>query len=183
MTSNELNDAEKIVRMTEWNEQEAWECSDSEEHIESNHLAAAKRFLAAQAFLLSWQEGKVPTGWRRARRLTDFDGEYPQAVVDAAEDIIAERIAIRNFEKTAKLNAVILSKEKSGNKTEKGEETGKVGKVDKEEAKRKEVEKLKSDLTTFSHDFFQAKSALSKATSAIADISFRIQALSEIIES
>lgn len=180
MTSTGLNDAEKIVRMTEWNEQETWECSESDEHNEGNHLAAAKRFLAAQAFLLSWQEGKVPTGWRRARRLTDFDGEYPKAVVDAAEDIIAERIAVRNFEKTAKLNAAILSKVKSENKTEQGEQTAN---VDEQRTMKKEAEKLKSDLSTFSHDFFQAKSALSKATSAIADISFRIQALSEILES
>lgn len=172
-----MDDAEKIARMTEWNEHEPWEYSDSDEHSATNNLAAAKRFLAAQSFLLSWQEGKVATGCRRARRLTDFDGEYPQSVVDRAEDIIAERIAVRNMEKTARLNAALSLTEKSASTTNKKEGANEVA------LNKQEIEALKSDFSTFSHDFFEAKSSLNKATAAVADISFRLQALSENPES
>lgn len=168
------DDAEMIARMTKWNEHEVWEYSEQDEHSAENNLAAAKRFLAAQSFLLSWQQGKVPTGWRRGRRLTDFDGEYPQAVVDQAEDIIAERIAVRNFEKTARLNAAMSSKGKSPDAAEKPEDD--VGR------NKQDIEALKSDFSAFSRDFFEAKSSLSKATAAVADISFRLQALSEHLE-
>lgn len=171
--AHNLEDAEKIARMTEWNEHEPWEYSDNDKHSEENNLAAAKRFLAAQSFLLSWQEGKVPTGWRRARKINDFDGGYPLSVVEAAEDIIAERIAVRNFEKTARLNAVLKSKNLSKTNTEA---------VDDDSMSKAQIEKLKADFSVFSHEFFQAKSALGRATSTIADLSFRIQALSEILQ-
>lgn len=173
MTRHNLEDAEKIARMTEWNEHEPWEYSDNDEHSEENNLAAAKRFLAAQSFLLSWQEGKVPTGWRRARRINDFDSEYPPSVVEAAEDIIADRIAERNLEKTVRLNAALKNR---GLAKTNGEAK------DDDAMSKAQIEKLKSDFSAFSHEFYQAKSALAKATSAIADVSFRIQALSEILQ-
>lgn len=93
--------------MTEWNEWEAWEYAESEGGANSDTLAAAKRFLSAQSYLLAWVEGKVPTGWRRPRRLADFDGKYPKQVLEKAEGIIAERIAKRNSEQTARINAVL----------------------------------------------------------------------------
>lgn len=172
MASKTMDDAERIARMTEWNEHEPWEYSDNDEHNEENTLAAAKRFLAAQSFLLSWQEGKVPTGWRRARRLGDFDGDYPRSVVDAAEEIIADRIALHNYERTERVKSAISTRAKNQEKRESGEK-------DLEELNRLELEKLKADMSKFSHEFFQAKSALTKTTSAMADITFRIQALSE----
>lgn len=176
MASGALDDAEKIVRMTEWNEHEPWEYSGTDEHSEDNNLAAAKRFMAAQSFMLSWQEGKVPTGWRRARRLADFDGEYPKTVVDAAEDIINDGIEARNMEKTARLNAVVsLKGEASSDNSRKGP-------PDDVALNKQDIEGLKADFSSFNHDFFEAKSALNRATTEIADISFRIQALSEILE-
>lgn len=177
MASNTLDDAEKIARMTEWNEHEPWECTETEEHSEENNLAAAKRFMAAQSFLLSWQEGKVPTKWRRARRITDFDGEYPKSVIEEAEDIISERIAARNQEKTARLNAVVsLRSDSSAADNQKDRPTS------DSTLNTKEVESLKADFAAFNQEFFEAKSALSRVTTAIADISFRVQALSEVLE-
>lgn len=178
---SKMDDAEKIARMTEWNEHETWEYSDNDEHSATNNLAAAKRFLAAQSFILSWQEGKVATGCRRARRLADFDGEYPQSVVDRAEDFIAERIAVKNMEKTARLNAAMSMKGKASDPKAKGKEKEEGG--DDVVLSRKELDSLKSDFSAFSNDFFETKSALSKATTAVADISFRLQALSEILKS
>lgn len=169
-----LDDVEKIVRMTEWNDIESWEYSENEETSQENNLAAAKRFLAAQAFLLSWQEGKVPTGWRRPRRLTDFDGKFPQSVVDTAEDVIAERITQRTYQKTARLNAALSAREKSLSED---------AKDDKDlETRKKLVEALKTQFSAFNHEFFEVKSLLTAATSAVADITLRTQALSEVIE-
>lgn len=107
MASERLDTAEKIVRMTEWDECEAWEYGENESGPHGDSLAAAKRFLSAQSYLLAWVEGKVPTGWRRPRRLADFDGKYPKQVLEKAEVIIAERIAKRNSEQTARINAVV----------------------------------------------------------------------------
>ncbi|CAN8066746.1 unnamed protein product [Agarophyton chilense] len=174
MTLGKLEDAEMIARMTEWNDIEAWDYSEDEESSAENNLAAAKRFLAAQSFLLSWQEGKVPTRWRRPRKLTDFDGKYPKSVVDEAEDIIAERIAVRNLEKTARLNAVLSAR--------KSDSLGDGGKTRDAVQKKTELDALKTDFAAFNTDFFEAKNCLTKATSSIADISFRIQALSEFLK-
>lgn len=174
MASEDVDLPEKIARMTEWNETEAWEYTEQEAASDGNTLAAAKRFVAAQAFLLSWKEGKVPTGWRRARKLTDFDGEYPQHVVDAAEELISERISERNLQKTAKLNAVVSSKTKSN------PAAGKNHSADVTLTKQ-QIESLKMEFSKFNHDFFEVKSALSKATTALAEISLRIQAVSEIV--
>lgn len=174
MTVGKLSDAEMIALMTEWNVIETWEYTDNEEASAENNLAAAKRFLAAQSFLLAWQEGKVPTRWRRPRKLTDFDGKYPKSVVDEAEDIIAERIAIRNMEKTAKLNAVLSERAKS-------ESTGDTLANEKKQ-KKMLLDALKTDFATFNEEFFEAKNCLTKATAAVADISFRIQALSEVLK-
>ncbi|KAI0563935.1 hypothetical protein FGB62_32g129 [Gracilaria domingensis] len=163
-----------IARMTEWNDIETWEYTEGEESSAENNLAAAKRFLAAQSFLLSWQEGKVPTRWRRPRKLTDFDGKYPRSVVDDAEDIIAERIVVKNMEKTIRLNAVLSARksdsiEIDGNRDDAGQ-------------KKTELDALKADFAAFNTDFFEAKNCLTKATSSIAEISFRIQALSEVLK-
>lgn len=172
MTGEKLDDREMIARMTEWNDMETWEYSENEISSAENNLAAAKRFLAAQSFLFSWQEGKVPTRWRRPRKLTDFDGKFPQSVVDGAEDIISERIERRNMQKTARLNAALSARGKIQSKPAKS-------KRDEVELRKKRLEALKEDLGTFNRDFFEAKSCLAKATTAVADVSFRIQALSE----
>lgn len=172
MTVGKLNDAEMIVQMTEWNDMDTWEYTENESP-DDNHLEKAKRFLAAQSFLLSWQEGKVPTGWRRPRRLTDFDGKFPQSTVDEAEDIIADRIAERNLRKTERLNAVMSAREKR--KSMKKDDSA-VAPLNKEQ-----LEHVKADFSTFSHQFFEAKSALTKATSSIAEITFRIQAISNAL--
>lgn len=176
MASEQLDDVEKIVRMTEWNEQEPWECSENEEYSKDNNLAAAKRFMAAQSFLLSWKEGKVPTGWRRARKITDFNGEYPKSVIDSAEDVISERIAAKNMEKTIRLNAAVLSRGESSSEAATKRPPSDVA------LNKQEIEKLKAEFSTFNLHFFEAKGALSRATTAIADVSFRLQAVSEILE-
>lgn len=174
MTVGKLDDAEKIVRMTEWNDIEAWEYTTDEEHTAESNLAAAKRFLAAQSFLLSWQEGRVPTGWRRPRRITDFDGKFPQSVIETAEDLIGDRIAERTYEQTVRLNAVINARKKNASQDRSDAE--------KKELNKKQIEALKADFSEFNHDFFEVKSALSKATTAIGDITFRVQALSEELQ-
>ena len=170
MTVGKLEDAEKIVRMTEWNDIETWEYSPDEELTPESNLGAARRFLAAQSFLLSWQEGRVPVGWRRPRRIEDFDGKYPASVIDMAEEIIGDRIAERTYQQTVRLNAVINAREKSATEAEK---------PPPEKLDKKQIEGIKSDFSKFNREFFEVKSALSKATAAIGDISFRIQALSE----
>lgn len=174
MTVGKLSDAEKIVQMTEWNDVETWDYSEDEESSDDYNLAAAKRFLAAQTFLFCWQEGKVPTSWRRPRRIADFDGKLPRSVIEQAEDMIAENIAERNFKKTARLNAALSARATSSSVP---------GDVD-EDAKMsmQQLEELKTDMSHFNHEFFEVKSALSKATTAVAEISFRIQAISEVLK-
>lgn len=175
MASERLDSAEKIVRMTEWNESEAWEYSEDVEGPTPDNLAMAKRFLAAQSFLLSWQEGKVPTGWKRPRRLTDFDGKYPSSVLEKVEGIFAERIAVNNFRTTAMLKDAISARDRDRAEAE-------AAKTDKKDGVTKiDVEALKSDFAKFNNDFFEVKSALSKATAATAEVSLQIQALSEAL--
>lgn len=200
MASERLETAEKIVRMTEWNEAEPWEYSDAEAQTKDT-LAAAKRFVSAQSFLLAWQEGKVPTGWRRPRRLTDFDNKYPQQVLDEASATIAQRIAERNSERTAMINAVLTAARdrdsgSSNNSTSNNPaslDDGQ-GNGDKEGSKKKATEKkkkmlsktevaaVKKDVTQFSHHLFEARSALRTASNAAADALLRINALTAVLQ-
>lgn len=179
MASERIESAEKIVRMTEWNEAEPWEYAEGEV-ASVDTLAAAKRFVSAQVFLLSWQEGKVPTGWRRPRRLGDFDGKYPQGVVDAAEHIIAQRIEERNMQKTAKINAVI-----SAARTERtaaaAEPAGRAVAKQRGKLSVGDIEGVKKDLSNLSDELFDAKNALRTAMNAAADVSLRLEALSKAI--
>lgn len=176
MTQTKLSDAEKLVRMIEWNTNEPWECgAEGDEEPGGDHLARAKRFLAAQSFLLSWQEGKVPTGWRRPRTLGDLSGQYPSSLIDEAEDIIAARIEERNLQRTAKLNNMITARGKAPSLSERQ-------KSKDVEDKKMQVIKLKKEFKTFSDEFFAVKNALSKATTAVADVSFRVQAISEVVK-
>ena len=105
-STSSLSAVERIAQMTEWDDYTVWEYSDADTSVEDKALAAAQRFLAAQSFLLSWQEGKVPVGWHRPRRLADFDGEFPQETVDAALERINELIAERNEATTRRIAAV-----------------------------------------------------------------------------
>lgn len=190
MASERIETAEKIVRMTEWNAAEPWEFAEGEV-ASVDTLAAAKRFVSAQHFLLAWQEGKVPTGWRRPRRLTDFDGKYPKSVVDEAEEFIAERIAARNMQKTAKINAVLSAAGKAkdgcganenisaGLAADEGLKRGKTR--EKKKISAKDVDAVKKDFAQFSSDLFEAKNALRTAMNAAADVSLRIDALTKTI--
>lgn len=201
MASERLDTAEKIVRMTEWNEGEPWEYAEGEQWP-ADTLASAKRFVSAQAFLLSWQEGKVPTGWRRARRLADFDGKYPQQVLDAASATIAQRIAERNTERTARINAALTATKGRDSASSAGDGSvasdmagqtqGDGEKIDKKGdgagvqrnkfLSKTEVAAVKKDFTQFSHHLFEAKSALRTASNAAADAILRTRALSAALQ-
>lgn len=189
MASERLETAEKIVRMTEWNNAEPWEYAESE-HKVKDPLAAAKRYVSAQAFLLSWQEGKVPTGWRRPRKLQDFDGKYPQQVIDQVNEKILQRISERNFEKTAQINAILSAMGKCIPITPSTPLDGGFGPLvssDDDDNKKRlltkaDVNEVKRDFNQFSHQLYEAKSALRVASNTAADVSLRLKALTAVVQ-
>lgn len=222
MASERLDTAEKIVRMTEWNEWDAWEYAEGEVGPTGDSLSAAKRFLSAQSFLLAWVEGKVPTGWRRPRRLADFDGKYPKQVLQKAESVIAERIATRNSEQTARINAVvsaarermrdsagtdasdmtsdqvnvsclpsevsaknntIVSGTPSSLQHAKKEIAVNVTAEEKKPARinMNDVIAVKEELAAFNEQLRDAKTSLRAASDVVAEVTLRLNALSEVV--
>eukprot|EP00172_Hildenbrandia_rubra_P002153 Plantae.Rhodophyta-Hildenbrandia_rubra.ctg28319.p1 GENE.Plantae.Rhodophyta-Hildenbrandia_rubra.ctg28319~~Plantae.Rhodophyta-Hildenbrandia_rubra.ctg28319.p1 ORF type:complete len:190 (+),score=45.10 Plantae.Rhodophyta-Hildenbrandia_rubra.ctg28319:181-750(+) len=172
-----MDDAEKIVEMTQWEDFKRWECSSENEvapNADEENLLKAQRFISAQSFMLAWQQGKVPVGWIRPRRLDDFNGLYPPKVLDEALDRIEERIAARNEALTAQLAMKIASgsnpmsgapaseKRRAGAS---GKSSGGAGEVEK-----KEVERLKKMYGEFNLNVYSTKVALSNASTAVAEL-------------
>lgn len=157
----QLDDVELIARSVEWDAQPEWVDDGAEES-----LAAAKRYMAAQAFLLSWQEGRVPVGWHRSRRLTDFDGSYPNQVVDAAEDLINELITERNDAANARIARAATERRASARTTTPA-------------LAKKDVAVVSKQLSEFNHAFFDLKAAVAKASDAVGELALRAQALQE----
>lgn len=160
----ELGAVEHIARSVEWELQPEW----SDEQGPDPHLSAAKRYMAAQSFLLSWQEGKVPVSWQRPRRLVDYDGKYPADVVDAAQDRIAELITERNNAANARIQAAAAERKNSSKKKKNG-------------LQKKEVIQVRRSLVQFNHAYSDLKMAVDKASEAIAELTLRAQALNERI--
>lgn len=187
MASEKLDTAEKVMRMVEWSNVEAWEYYEGEQKVR-DPLARAKRYVSAQAFLLSWQEGKVPTGWRRPRRLADFEGKYPAPVLETVSEKMASIYNQRNQEKTAQLNMLVrqekereLHVDHHQQKPEEKIHEGTRGKEDVSTTKKVEqsdLQGLKKDLASLSHHIFEAKSALKIASNTAADATLRIKAIS-----
>lgn len=199
MASERLDTAEKIVRMTEWNESDTWEYTESEGGDESDTLAAAKRFLSAQSFLLAWLEGKVPTGWRRPRRLADFDGKYPSHVLQNVESIIAQRITERNLQQTARINAVLSAARlrnrgnalagASGDATISATpiSTAKPAQLPNTSKspnpKLSDVLAVKKDFAVFNSQLSDAQSSLRSVANTVAEVTIRLDALTELVNS
>lgn len=160
----ELSTVEQIAQSVEWDAQPEW----STENGADKYLARTKRYVAAQTFLLSWQEGRVPVGWQRARRLTDYDGKYPTEIVDAAQDRIAELIAERN-------NAANARIQQAANERRASAQRG----ADPNVLQRKEVIAVRRQLAQFNTAYFEMKDSVDKASDAIAELALRAQALQE----
>lgn len=163
--SETLDDVEKITRMTEWDAHPAWELDENTNVDDS--LAAAQRYVAAQGFLLSWQEGRVPVGWQRARRLADFDGAYPQHIVDAALDRINDLIAERNNAATKRIARAARHRKTVEALTPKASKT--------------DVELISQQFGKFSHAVSEMKVAIESASAAVAELTLKTQALDECL--
>lgn len=161
-----LDDVELIARQVEWDPQSEWTMDDGADAS----LAAAKRYMAAQAFILSWKEGRVPVGWQRARRLADFDGSYPSRVVDAAHERINELITERNDAANARIARAATERRASSQ-----------AQTPRATLAKKEVAAVSSQLADFNHAFFDMKTAIAKASDAVAELALRTQALEERI--
>lgn len=185
MASEKLDTAEKVMRMVEWSNVDAWEYYEGEQKVR-DPLARAKRYVSAQAFLLSWQEGKVPTGWRRPRRLADFEGKYPAQMLETVSEKMASIYNQRNQEKTAQLNLLVSQeKEREENvgqkKPEEIHEQARKEDVSTKNVEPSDLQGLKKDLASLSHHIFEAKSALKIASNTAADAALRIKAISNSI--
>lgn len=170
--------------MVEWSNVDAWEYYEGEQKVR-DPLARAKRYVSAQAFLLSWQEGKVPTGWRRPRRLADFEGKYPAPVLETVSEKMASIYNQRNQEKTVQLNMLVRQEKEReqhvGQKPEEIHEQARKEDVPTKKVERSDLQGLKKDLASLSHHIFEAKSALKIASNTAADAALRIKAISNSI--
>lgn len=159
---------EQIVNMVEEDDVKKWEYQPSKSGSpEEDSLAQAQRFMAAQSFLLSWQTGKVPTGWRRARQFSDFKDESP-LVIGAAKLVAKVRMEERNHDANARIQNF---RQSSGKRSDASEARGVISQA--------EITGLKEAYSKFSSDLYDINTALSNVTSTIADITLRTQALSE----
>lgn len=157
----------KIVNQIEESDFKKWEYSGSKIlSPDEQSLAQAQRFMAAQSFLLSWQQGKVPTGWRRPRRLTDFEGESPH-VLAAAKAVAQARMEERNEDATKRINEMRASA------------CAPRSQEDIKPISKKELGDLKNAYSKFSSDLYDINTALANASSTIADLVLRTQALVE----
>lgn len=160
---------EKVVTMTEWETSKGWAYDGSTKNTpEEQQLAQAHRFVAAQSFILSWQNGKVPTGWRRPRKLTDFEGKYSQEILDAA----LTEIQRRNDEKNLSTTARIKELRRLASKPE-------AAKPPPKPISKAEIKALKGAYATFSSDLHDVRTALANASSTIAEIILRTEAVAK----
>jgi hypothetical protein len=158
---------EKIVNMVEEDTFKPWECSASKASApEDESLAQAQRFMAAQAFLLSWQNGKVPTGWSRPRRFADFTDESP-LILGAAKAVALQRMEDRNAEATHRINEMRSSA------------LAPAMLPALRPISLSEISDLKEAFSTFSSDLYDINTALANASSTIAEVLLRTQALVE----
>lgn len=160
---------EQIVMMVDEDGFKQWECAtpSKADTPEEDSLAQAQRFMAAQSFLLSWQHGKVPTGWRRPRRFADFADESP-LVLGAAKAVAQQRMEDRNAEATSRINerrslAMAPAADAAPSRL----------------LTRKEVASLKDAYSKFSSDLYDINTALGNAAAAIAETILRTDALEE----
>lgn len=159
---------ERIVNMAEWDSVEKWECSSTKSTSpEEAALAQAQRFVAAQSFLMSWQLGRVPTGWQRPRRLADFEGEYGSEVITAVVAALERRVKERNESAIHRINKLrSLSDNPAAPRSPKP-------------ISKSEISDLKDAYTKFSSDLYEIKAALANAATTIAELTLRTQALAE----
>lgn len=159
---------EQIVMMVDEDSFKTWEYSPSKsDSPEDDTLAQAQRFMAAQSFLLSWQQGKVPTGWNRPRRFTDFADESP-LVLGAAKAVAQQRMEDRNAEATNRINnRRSLAMAPAADQTP------------ARLISRKEIAGLKEAYSKFSSDLYDINTALGNASAAIAETILRTEALEE----
>lgn len=158
---------EKIVMMVEEDSVEKWEYSSTKANTpEDDSLAQAQRFMAAQSFLLSWQQGKVPTGWSRPRRFADFSGESP-LVLGAAKAVALQRMEDRNTEATHRINEARTTA------------LAPAAEPEVRPISQREIADLKGAYSKFSSDLYDINTALGNASAAIAEVILRTQALAE----
>lgn len=159
---------ERIVSMAEWDSFEKWDYSTTKSMSqEEEALAQAQRFVAAQSFLMSWQLGRVPTGWQRPRRLADFEEEYSTEVLEAALVAAERRIKERNESTTNRINKIrSLAKNPAAPRSPRP-------------ISKSEIEDLKDAYTKFSSDLYDIRAALANASATIAELTVRTQALAE----
>lgn len=162
----ELDDVERIARSVEWDTSPVWELDEGLSVGADPSLAAAKRYLAAQAFLQAQKEGRVPVGWQRQRRLADYDGEYRPQTVDAAADRIGDLIEERNAAANARIARVAQDRK----------DVGKHAKSTGRGVSKAEVARVSAQLATFNDAFFELKGAVAKASTAVADLALRVKA-------
>jgi hypothetical protein len=161
----DMDSVGKIVNMVEEDSFKMWECSGSKTMApEEESLAQAQRFMAAQSFLLSWQKGKVPTGWSRPRRFTDFTGESPLTLA-AARAVALQRMEERNQDATNRINELRSSA------------LAPAAQQPSRPISKSEISDLKAAYSKFSSDLYDIHTALSNASATIADITLRTQAL------
>jgi hypothetical protein len=158
----------EILQKVEWETFKPWEYSNKATiSPEESGLMQAQRFMAAQAFMFSWQTGRVPTGWRRPRRLADFEEHCTPAEIAAACAAAERDMAVRNRTATDRINDLVLNPRAAPVKPP------------PKLISRQEIEGLKKAYTQFSSDLFDIQSALGNAASLIAEISLRTKSLSD----
>jgi hypothetical protein len=159
---------QRILEKVEWETFKSWEhTSKATASPEEDALLQAQRFMAAQAFLFSWQNGRVPTGWRRPRRLADFEGKCSPAELAAARDAADRDMAARNQSATDRINDLVLNPREAP------------ARPPPKPISRKEINDLKEAYTKFSSDLYDIQSALGNAASLIAETSLRTQSLAD----
>jgi hypothetical protein len=158
----------KIANMTEWTPYTLWEYSTTKPATpEEDSLMKAQRFMAAQSFFLSWQRGKVPTGWLRPRTLADLEGQYSSDSIEAALTYVQRGVEERNRSTTDRI------------KEKQALPQGQPALATSKPISKAEIDDLKDAYQKFSSDLFDIKTALSNASGAIAELSLRTQALME----
>jgi hypothetical protein len=159
---------ERIARMTEWTPYKLWECSSTKPATpEEDSLMKAQRFMAAQSFFMSWQRGKVPTGWLRPRILADLEGQYRPDAIEAAVSYVQRGVEERNKLTTDRIKEI------------QAHPHGQAELPPQKPISKAEIDDLKDAYQKFSSDLFDIKTALSNASAAVAELSLRTQALAE----
>mmetsp|Transcript_13622 Transcript_13622/g.36569 ORF Transcript_13622/g.36569 Transcript_13622/m.36569 type:complete len:872 (+) Transcript_13622:160-2775(+) len=93
------------------------------EENETGGTLQAMRFIAAQHFLIAWQQGKVPTGWKRPRRMDDFKELYGDDVVNRAKERVKQHHAEIAAREKARLSCLHAGDVDSANKLPRSDAT------------------------------------------------------------